>query len=283
MAKKTKSVVKKSKPKVSVVAKSKPKASVVLKSKTVPPKVSEPPVFTGGSNNDNGDFYPETTTTSTSNYPIRKKTSPKPSLIKRLVDFRKQGRSNWQPGDDISSRAVTGDELDNSLGKVIRRRADFHAAKGGDLETQQKIRSHLNRNVNPEQVSSGTNLGGLKDKLKSLGRSTKGKVRVDKDTGNYHFTDETGEVHIIESAVVKQMLMQEQEQYIANFVRDLQEELPDELPPQSEKDREAARAKFIAHPGYRPPNRVGLPQTEEERLESRKKLIADLQARNPKK
>lgn len=281
MAKKTKSVVSKSKPKASV--KSKPKASVVLKSKTVPPKVSEPPVFTGGSNNDNGDFYPETTTTTHFPNLSTKKTSPKPSLIKRLVDFRKQGRSNWQPGDAIGSRAVTGDELDDSLGKVIRRRADFHAAKGGDLETQQKIRSHLNRNVNPEQVSSGTNLGGLKDKLKSLGRSTKGKVRVDKDTGNYHFTDETGEVHIIESAVVKQMLMQEQEQYIANFVRDLQEELPDELPPQSEKDREAARAKFVAHPGYRPPNRVGLPQTEEERLESRKKLIADLQARNPKK
>ena len=97
--------------------------------------------------------------------------------------------SHWRNARNSTKRNLSGAAFDSSAEKAITRRAHFHAAKAGDVENQKTIRDHLNTK------------GGLKDKLRAAGLGTKVRVRVDKETGHYHVTDETGKTHVIESKV----------------------------------------------------------------------------------
>ena len=91
-------------------------------------------------------------------------------------------------GDRVGLQGLQGAPLKAKASKIIQRRTMFHAAKMGVDAPKETIRQEL--------ISKG-----LRDKLKSKGISTKVRVKVDRETGQYVVTDATGKRHVIEKLI----------------------------------------------------------------------------------
>lgn len=101
-------------------------------------------------------------------------------------------KTEYSPQDLIGKRkglaGLVGSALKAKASKILQRRTMFHAAKMGVDAPKETIRQQL--------VGAG-----LRDKLKAAGLSTKVRVKVDRETGKYHVTDASGNVHVVEKHV----------------------------------------------------------------------------------